>query len=259
MTIKRDPRKPSRFPITTYDFEWREVDAGHQTKALLITMCGAYDERGYRWYQSCEAFLRGEMVPGNAGRRYYAHFGGASDMIFLLREFVKLPRRYRTRGAFSGSSAIYVEVEDTEHADRKWQWIDSYWLIRASLRKIGEWLDDRKGQVDFQDVSMAELKDYNEQDCKLLYKAIQRVQDTVLSEGGELGITAASTALKTFLKAHMGKGPIYNKHRLNELARPAYTSSRVEVIRRECRSANYYDINSSFPCTVKDSLEADEE
>lgn len=237
MTIRRVQKKVRRAEITTYDLEWRR-------ETLAVTLCGAYDERrGYRYYQKPADFLRGELVPGNSGRRFYAHYGGGADMIFLLRELAKLPSDFRIRGAFSGSSAIMVRVERGEHS---WLFVDSFWTIRAKLAKIGEWLGLPKlDEKSTDDMTPAELRTYNERDCVILCRAMQRFQEAILAVGGELGITIASTALKTFLRRYL-KRPIHNGRALDEYVADAYTASRVERFRESCEQANYYDLNSSF-------------
>lgn len=232
-------RKPAKIKkITTYDFEWNP-------ETYEITLCGAYDERGYRWYTSVEHFILGELTPENAGRTYYAHFGGASDMIFLLRPFLK-DTRYSVRAIFSGSSAILVHIEKGAFT---WQFVDSYWTLRVPLWKIGEWLGFPKLKIDFDKCTQAELITYNERDNEILFKAMNSFQESILLSGGELGITAASTSMKCFLRKYLKK-PINNAQRFQDFARQGYTASRVEDIRRTCDRANYYDINSSFPFSM---------
>ena len=241
--IKPNHKPAIRHKITAYDLEWREEPLRNGGKKLIPTLAGAYDERGYRKYLNCQDFLKGELVPGTAGRRYYAHFGGGADMVFLLKELARLPAEYVVSGVFSGSAAIVVRVV---RGDLQWLFLDSFWTLRVRLAKIGEWLGFPQWKGNVKDMTWAELVTYNEIDCKVLHEAMCRTQETILNVGGELGITIASTAMKTFLRKYL-KRPIKNSEHLDELARAAYTASRVEVIRSKCQEANYYDINSSFP------------
>lgn len=244
MTIKANKKPATRYEITAYDLEWREEEIkGTRGKRLIPTLAGAYDEKGYRKYLDCKSFLKAELVPGNSGRRYYAHFGGGADMVFMLKELAQLPSDYTVSGVFSGSAAIVVRVA---RGACEWLFLDSFWTLRVRLAKIGEWLGFPAWKGNVKDMTFAELCTYNEQDCKVLHTAMVRTQETILDVGGELGITIASTAMKTFLRKYMKK-PIRNSEELDRLARQAYTASRVEVIRSECQEANYYDINSSFP------------
>lgn len=173
-------------------------------------------------------------------------------MVFLLRELAKLPSSFSVRGAFSNSSAIMVRVERGEHS---WLFVDSYWTIRAKLADIGDWLGLKKGGEDksTDDMTPAELRTYNEQDCFILYEAMKRFQEAIIAVGGEMGITIAATALKTFLRKYL-KRPIENGVYLDAYVKDAYTASRVERIREHCENANYYDLNSSFAYSMLGSI-----
>lgn len=268
--IERPRGKPRRIDPIGYDFEWEERCAKHgglkprgknhhgecaecdprKGFVFRLTLCGAYDERGYRSYQTVKHFLQGELIRRNAGRFFYAHFGGASDMVFLLQELMR-DEGVSIKGVFSGSSAIMVTVQRGELV---WCFIDSFWLMQVSLKKIGKWLGPEfaKGEVDYQTASAVEMREYNEQDCKILYTAINTVQDVILEAGGELGVTAAATAMLTFRRRYL-KRPIENSPAESDYARPAYVASRVERYRETCSRANYYDINSSFPFSMTQS------
>ena len=93
------------------------------------------------------------------------------------------------------------------------------------------------------------LADYNALDCRILYAAIQRFESEVFALGGSLKMTIASTAMHLFRSAFLKRDIPIDKF-LNVVARQAYIASRVEVIRRTCDSAGYYDINSSFPWSM---------
>lgn len=96
---------------------------------------------------------------------------------------------------------------------------------------------------------MGELLVRNEQDCVILHRAIDRFQEELLHLGGELQMTVASCALKLFKCAFLKHDIPTDKH-INDRCRTAYVASRVEVLSRECRGANYFDINSSFPYSM---------
>ena len=59
-------------------------------------------------------------------------------------------------------------------------------------------------------------------------------------------MTLASSAMVLFRRRFL-KGPIKTRDGVNKIARQAYIASRVEVLSKTCESANYFDINSSFP------------
>lgn len=243
--IVRPLEAVQRRAITTYDLEWHEGAGG----ALVPFLAGAYDERGYRSYKTVAAFLRGELIPANDGRRFYAHFGGASDMVFLLRELLA-DERYSVRGVFSGSSAIVVTVE---RGNYRWTFVDSFWLMRVPLRKIGAWLGLPKLDMPEATASWAIQLEYNERDCVILYDALKQFEQVILDRGGQLCVTAASTALDIFKRRYLER-PIVNTLPIDEWARPSYIASRVERLEEYCRRAYIYDINSSFPFSMTQAV-----
>lgn len=236
------PIKPHR--ITTYDLEWRPAD-------LEVRLAGAYDERGYRHYPSVDAFLDGELGPHNAGRRLYAHAGGLADSLFLLDRIVRRGD-CQVEGVFSGSAAVLLTVR---RGGYRFALIDSLFTLRAPLRRVGQWCGLAKGNADqdeafYTDATDAELRDYNEQDCRILHHALAQFQDRVNALGAELKVTLASTAMDLFRRRYLHQS-IETSETLNHNALPAYTASRVEVIRPRCRRAHYYDLNSSFPHAMR--------
>lgn len=244
--ITRPTRDARIYPITTYDFEWTT------TSPHRIRLCGAYDERRYRAYSTIEAFLEGELIPENYGRRFYAHFGGASDMVFMIMPLLRSRRKFTIKAAFNSSSAIIVEIsEPGDDPNRKWVFLDSFWTMRVGLAKIGKWLGRgfEKGEVDFNNDPIEVLKPYNEQDCRILWEALDRLQTLVLGLGGELGPTIASTALRIILRKYLS-GPLENSSVVDDWIRPGYCASKSMVYRGRCETAKYYDINSSFPTSM---------
>lgn len=93
---------------------------------------------------------------------------------------------------------------------------------------------------------MGELKTYNERDCVILYKAIEQFEDVLMQIGGQLQMTIASCAMHLFRRVYL-QDDIRTNAAVNGWARLAYTSSRVEVFQTRCHTAQYYDLNSSFP------------
>ncbi|MHA2066788.1 MAG: DNA polymerase, partial [Candidatus Thorarchaeota archaeon] len=148
---------------------------------------------------------------------------------------------------FSGSSAVIVRITNGRC---HWTFLDSYWLIRQPLRKIGEWVGQQKGgEVDSVDMFYAPLPEliaYNERDCVILYDAIRVFEKTLLELGGRLEVTVASSGLSLFRRRFLDRTIQTDPH-INDTARKAYVASRVEVYEHECHNADYWDINSSFP------------
>lgn len=274
--ITRNARKRR---IIVYDMEWIPG-------TLELRLIGVYDGKEYRTYSKPLEFLEKELTSETDGAWYYAHAGGLADFQFLLQELVD--RGYEVKAAFSGSSAIIVEVQ---RGGCTWMLIDSYWLLRSPLKKIGEavgipklrdylcpgssMIDTAIGKMcDGKGCShppqqepgdpicifyapMGELRTYNEQDNVILWTAITKFQDEILSLDGELCMTQASTAMRLYRRSHLDR-VIKTNATINKCAREAYVGSRVEPYAplwtpendneiEDLQSLYYYDVNSSFP------------
>lgn len=245
--IEKPVKAARRIRVSTYDLEWSSEPIDSRTKEHKVLLCGAYDERGYRAYTTVRAFLAGELTPENSGRHYYAHFGGASDMVFLLKELIR-DESVSIKAVYSSSSAIVVTIQKDK---LRWTFVDSFWLLRTKLANIAKFVGMEKGDLGaaLQDRDGPIMREYNERDCVILYKAIELFQELIISLGGELGVTAASTAMRTFLRCYLSR-PIDNSKVDDSYVRAGYVASRVEVIRKVCELARSYDINSSFPFSM---------
>jgi hypothetical protein len=227
--------------FSTYDFEW-------VPKTMKIRVCGVYDDvDGYRAYTTVPEFLDAEMNSDSRGRWFYAHAGGLADMIFVLHELAKR-EGYEVKAAFSGSSAIIVNVKRGKNS---WHFIDSFWLLRDKLRNIAKWVGMTKGNEEeseefYATAPLSTLIEYNAVDCEILWKAIHAFQNEILRLGGQLQMTQASTAMQLFRRKFLHR-EIETNGALNMTARGSYFGSRVEVFQQQCEDASYYDINSSFP------------
>jgi len=245
------PRVFRRFLV--YDLEWIPG-------SLDVRMVGVYSEEGgkphYRHYKTVAKFLRNELTKENRGKWFFAHAGGLADIQFVLDVLVNDPtyQCHRVKASFSGSSAIIVKVSKNGHT---WTFIDSYWLLRDKLANIATWIGMKKtGPADedneekvkewYANQPMETLVEYNENDCRVLYRAIDEFETTLLSFGGQLQTTIASSAMYLFRRKYLTQA-IPTHESVNEKARKAYFASRVEVFKHEAHDAFYYDINSSFP------------
>ena len=231
-----------------YDLEW-------VPGTLQLRLVGVYcRERGYRYYESIEAFVTNELTHKNRGKWFYAHAGGLADFQFLL-EHMATRQEFRLRAAFSGSSAIIVHVTRGKNA---FHFVDSLWLFRDTLRNIGKHVGIEKGNEDenvefYKNATVDELVEYNRIDCLILYEAIERFESTLLDLGGQLKMTIASCGMELFRRRFL-KADIETSKSVNDIARNAYFASRVEVLTTSCDSAYYYDVNSSFPYSMTQPL-----
>lgn len=254
--------KRTRPDFLVYDGEWVPTfrkDGSRNKNAMGLRMMGVYDGDRYRWYKTIGGFIEGELTHRNRGKWFYAHAGGLADFQFVIDELKK--RGYSVHGSTSGSSAIIVHISRMVWDEAKgkmvpgkdrWHFVDSYWLIRDSLRNIGKWTGvGGKGNEDesvdwYADAPIEELRDYNERDCHILYQGIKLFEEVLYSLGGQLRMTQASCAMDLFRRRFL-KEDIHTNMAVNDVARQAYFASRVEVLTTHCDEAYYYDVNSSFP------------
>lgn len=267
MSLKPYRRKRSPLRFAVYDLEWypETINPEHELFGRGTRLVGMRDEKGHRSYPSVVAFLAAELVRANAGKVFFAHAGGLADIQFVLEAFIKRGNPdFRIQGSWSGSSLIICRITAGKNS---WTFADSFWLFRDSLDKIGKSIGLAKGGEDYQCPDFpacghdsqdhrrrtcifyapdAELHVYNERDCEILYRAIDRFQDEILELGGKMRMTIAANAMMLFRAKHL-RQTIPTSRALNRMAREAYIASRVEVFQRHCGRSNYYDVNSSFP------------
>lgn len=245
MSLTRITKLAQARQFIVYDLEW-------VPRSLRVRTVGVYDGQRFRRYATVEAFIQRELTSSNRGKWFYAHFGGGSDLQFVLHTIHTLHPDISATGSFSGASLIICHIKRRNNV---WHFLDSYWLLRAPLAKIGEALGMAKTGPDketedarkwYATVADDELHPYNEQDCRILWHAINSFENVVLDLGGVLQMTLASTAMTLFRRQYLSR-EIVTCDAVNDLARGAYIASRVEVFERECSSAYYYDVNSSFP------------
>ncbi len=260
------------------------------------------DEK-FECFETVRELIDSLLVRENRGRWFYAHAGGLADMEFVLDELLReikvaMPSKktkisiaseedkqkgvtkheeyakgnWKIRASFSGSSAIIIHVSRGKNA---WHFIDSYWLLRDKLSKIGESIGIKKGDTPeavaylkscfgkpdlealtkveleafYRDAPLPVLISYNRADCEILWKAIAAFETEMWELGGQLQMTIASTGMQLFRRAYL-KTDIYTSERLNKIAEETYFASRVEVLSRNCEDFFIYDINSSFPYSM---------
>jgi hypothetical protein len=175
------------------------------------------------------------------------------------------------------------------HSRYSWTFIDSIRIYQSSLAEIGRTIGLEKAKdqktvaylqrefVDkglekttdlehysqankrkfYADVPLDVLQEYNEQDCRILWEALDRYQITVLELGGQMGRTGASSALDVWRRAYLSRD-IHVNRTANDVVEygNAYVASRVEPFRlrfdagRTRKRIYRYDVNSSFPASA---------
>ena len=251
MTIRVINKEPHRPSFGVYDLEW-------YPGSLQLRMVGFFDGDRYVDFpgkdekhgaKGIDDFLDHVLTREYAGWWFFAHFGGAADFCFLIESLRQ--RGLQVEARFSGSAAVYVEV--SRNRFERWVFVDSFFLIRAPLRDIGKKLGMKKGGAEGSTEVFSrpypELRDYNEDDCRILYRAINEFALTLYEMGGELKPTAASCGMSLFRRRYL-RSNIKTNDLFNVRLRESYVASRVEDIRGHGERLVQYDINSSFPYSM---------
>lgn len=136
--------------IAVLDLEWYPslIGDGEKSRKLSqdgkergLRLIGYYDGERQRFYEGAsgdemlDKFLDDVLTQRNSDKWIFAHYGGMADMQFLLKRLVDKKGDYQVAASFSGSSAIIVKV--TRNANT-WTFIDSFWLLRDKLARLGE-------------------------------------------------------------------------------------------------------------------------
>jgi hypothetical protein len=254
--LEEPKRRRARFHA--YDLEWFPG-----TRQLRLI--GVKDAVKYRSYvgrnnaEIVEAFFEAELTKRHRGDWFYAHAGGLADIQFLL-EYLIDREDYNVEASFSGSSAVIVRVS---RGGLSWLFVDSLFTLKEPLAKIGERLgpEYKKGEVSW-DAPIDVLRDYNEQDCTILFEGIRQFEDILIEQGSELRMTLASCAMRMFRRRYL-KDAIPTHNALNKKLRPAYVGGRVEVFYRkpvedwqkgQLTPGYYYDVNSCYPWAMTKPL-----
>lgn len=220
--------------VSVGDFEWRP-------SSYKLSCLGALDGDGYRAYASLDTYLRGEY---GRSKRTWFHAGGLADFTFIIHWLLERQRPFEI--APSGSAALRLDALGTTYSD-------SFFLLRAPLASIGEGLEHEKGHVDYEHASFDELSLYNQRDCEILRRALQRFFQIIVELGGFPRSTAASTAMDLFRRVYQ-RDAAYVPDDVNAILRTAYFASDVQPAVRRAERAFLRDRNSSFPAEMRNPI-----
>jgi hypothetical protein len=275
--------KPRAHEVAVYDLEW-------DPDTYDLKLAGFYDGERYYCFDTIEDLLNHTLQRKYRNHWIYAHAGGLADMNFLLQKIASREGLHCT-AAFSGSSAIVVKMKwrgkNGKDKPRVVTFLDSYWLLRDKLKHLEKFTDEKKDLGTFQcptypacghvgracdsapscgcevgpqpicmfyKAPFSVLRDYNERDCKILYQAVSKFQDTLQGMGTELRSTIASTALGLFRTRYL-KSAIETHPGLNDTLRASYIASRVEIFRPVAGAGvKGFDVNSMFPRAMLEPL-----
>ncbi len=245
--------------IGTFDIEanrWVDFVAG-----------GVYDGNKYRYFLTAEEMFRYILRPIYKNYRFYAHFGGRYDYLFLLEYLFNNRDKYAIELTFQSSRILYMKVTDKTYYDSKsktypyvWYFLDSYSLLPTSLKKLSKSFNvkHQKKEFDFtEDLKVTrELLEYLEYDVKGLYEIIHKFAESISKFDTRLRMTIASQSQDIFFN-NFSNRLIFGNRKYENIERQAYYGGRTEVIKRKYdkeKPLYYYDINSLYPYIMKTKI-----
>jgi len=224
-----------------------------------------WQTRAYEPGGCVDRLLRAIMVEKYRGWSWYAHNAGSFDFLHLLPALVRLKKEMGLQIGLvpvGSSGLLAIDVWKTRNKWQKWRFIDSVRLLPMSLDAAAQAFE--VGRKSHEDDGSAILDRYGKEftihcpeddpswpaynavDCRRLYDVLVRCHDLVeLEFGGEIGLTAPSTAMKTIRRRYL-KEPIPREVHTHEFVRPSYVGGRCEVLEEGGRFLSYLDINSSY-------------
>lgn len=238
------------------DLESKDGDSqkGGFTRPFMV---GYYEGAGhpkiFHGPQCLEEMIHFLLSPERDGMTYYAHNGGGFDWLHFLPLLTACGYYFEISCVSSKIQCIKVKNHKDSHR-KGWTFLDSMQLMPAGLGKLTvafgtEVQKDSDFDYDIHEDDPRWLH-YLRADLISLYQTLMSFYELVEDYlGGEVGMTTAATAMKTFRRTYQ-EFPIERHIDHHEFFRKAYYGGRVEIYRDEMKGLNYYDINSSYPYSM---------
>jgi hypothetical protein len=262
-----EPKREKRLLIV--DIEGYRDLGNERIEAYLV---GVYDGTQFFLYRNDDCvkdFLDKFLTLKYRGHVFYSHFGSLFDFPLILDELNK--RSYlNIYPIMKGSKIIKMSVIDK--SDHRWYFQDSGALLNFSLDSLTKTFNVghkklevvKKGQdydwrlYDLYRKKPNEVIEYLYHDCVGLYEVLEKFKQEMLSVGGSMGITMASTALKTFNHGYQSKPLFMCSKDLNDELRQALYGGRTEIFRMVAPEKSsgyyyYYDVNSLYPFVMRNN------
>lgn len=243
-----------RVPYAVIDIESKdgETQKGGFTRPFLVGWycpdTGHYRTKGESCIEAMIAFALTERFDGWC---FYAHYGGSFDWLHFLPFIHRMGFHYEIVSV--GSSIQLLKVKRSKDCHSKgWTFLDSHKLIPTSLENAAKSFGVTLKKQ--QDLNLHEddpsWVGYLEHDCQAAYEIVKRYHELIeIRLNGEVGITAASTAMRTFRRGYQ-EAPIYRHTDHHDLFRECYYGGRVERFASKVSGIRVYDINSSYPYSM---------
>ncbi len=246
------------------DLESKDGASPTEPGFTRVFMAGFYDGESYECFKgpNCLVDLMAHILqPRYRGWHIYAHNGGRFDFLHLLPLLVnELEEQGYTFSIIPAGRSGAIQILDIKKGKNRraksWRFLDSMRLIPISLAKAAATFQ-LPGKTDLPMTTHEDHADwrvYNEQDCIALWSVISRFTTLVQEQiGGEIGVTAPATAMKTFRRRYL-KQLIHRGASTHDFIYPAYCGGRCEDFIKSISGLHYYDFNSSYPAAMLEPM-----
>lgn len=235
---------------------------------------GFYDGVNYKQFlgKDCiKDFISYVAVKKYRGYRIYAHNGGKFDFNFLM-DILK-NRKFNIDMVFQGSRCLLLKLythlyrndEGSITHSNVIQFVDSIGLLKFGLDALTKDFDVKHKKLNFMDKKGSErdyeylyrlykeddirFHDYLRNDVYGLYEVLVKFNDLITKNNGQMGLTIASTSLKTFQTGYLSSDIRMTDRDTNTEMKIGYYGGRTEIFRMMLPDDKYrcYDVNSLYP------------
>ena len=258
--------KPKNIKFAVFDIE--------TYKWIHPYAVGFYDGVNYKQFlgKDCiKDFISYVAVKKYRGYRIYAHNGGKFDFNFLM-DILK-NRKFNIDMVFQGSRCLLLKLythlyrndEGSITHSNVIQFVDSIGLLKFGLDALTKDFDVKHKKLNFMDKKGSErdyeylyrlykeddirFHDYLRNDVYGLYEVLVKFNDLITNNNGQMGLTIASTSLKTFQTGYLSSDIRMTDRDTNTEMKIGYYGGRTEIFRMMLPDDKYrcYDVNSLYP------------
>lgn len=250
-----------------------------ETKGWDRPYCiGFYNGRLFKLFLGNDCiydFLRFSITHKFRAYNIYAHNGGKFDFNFLADWLKESDRRLEF--LFRGSTCVKLTVYHSNKTDEEGNYVnrnntrfvDSYTLLPYSLDRLTRDFNVQHAKTNFTENGERDYEvlyrlykqndpkffAYVQHDCMGLYEVLDKFYDLIHQQNGCVGLTLASTSLKTFKNGFLDKELKMTSRELNDEMRQGYYGGRVEIFSLFQDNGNYFcfDVNSLYPFVMRNN------
>ena len=187
------------------DFRARAMVDGGCVDAFMRFLCGYPKRDGKKWKPPNKEWMSRKA-------EIYAHNGGRFDSTFVLVWLHRHADEFDVEitSVQGRAQRILVKPKGTKGRGTGWLFSDSALVLQMKLEQATALFSAGFKKLAAFDQATPEWKKeewklYNAHDCRGLRDALIGYRDMLEAEGGELGMTCPSTAMKLFRRRHLKK------------------------------------------------------